>query len=261
MGHKLCTYILAQHKKKKKENAKKSKDKDKDKDPAKDGKEAKKSRKSSKKDKDKDDDAHKTKKKKKKDKEKKSKKKDSSDNEVTSLASEDDPDVIVDDAGAIQLAVEGVQKYMQDNPNATASQIAEVVVNQQMSSAVKSHEKVHILMRAIITPSFHKNKEIEKYAPLIEKVTLGNEIMERHLIGAVEFLCIDKPKVFPIMLKELYDEEALQEDIILQWAAVGRSEYTPEAVDEDKRSELRAEAEPFITWLEEDDDSSGSESE
>lgn len=260
MGHKLCTYILAQHKKKKKEASKKAKDS------AKDGKDGKKSRKSTKKDKDsKEDDGNKTKKKKKKDKEKEKKKekvkKDASDNEVSSLVSETDPDDVVDDAGAIQLAVEGVQKFMQDNPNANVSEIAEVVVNQQMSSAVGSHEKVHILMRAIITPSFHKNKEIKKYASLITKVTLNNEIMERHLIGAVEFLCIEKPKVFPVMLKELYDEEALQEDVILQWAAMGRSNYTSDAVDEEKRSELRGEAEPFIAWLEDDDDSSGSESE
>lgn len=266
MEHKLCTYILAQHKKQKKEKAKAKKDSAKTKgNTAKDGageKSEKKSRKSSKKE-PKEDDAAKKKKKKKKDKKTKDKtKKEISDDEVevSSLVSDSGQDDGVDDAGAIQLAVEGVQKFMQGNPNASVAEVSEVVVNQQMSSALKSHDKVHILMRAIITPSFYKEKEIEKYAPLIEKITLGNAIMERHLIGAVEFLCIDKPKVFPVMLKQLYDEEALQEDVILQWAWDGRSGYTSDAVDEGKRSGLRGEAEPFITWLQDEDDSSGSNS-
>jgi len=271
MEHKLCTYILAQDKKKKKEKKKEKKEKEKaegvtGKDDA-SGKKIKKSKKTSK---DKDGDDGKPKKKKKNKKRKKDKKDkevkvdDYSDDEKKLSDDADDlsvdSNVGVDDTGAIELAVDGVRDFMKAKPNAGADEVAEVVVNQQMSSAVKSHDKVQILIRAIITPSFFKEKQIEKYAPYIEKVTLGNPIMERYLISAIEYICVDKPKNFPVMLKQLYDEDALQEDIILAWAFDGRSVYTAEAVDEDKRSALRAEAEPFITWLQDEDGSSGSSS-
>jgi len=262
MEHKLCTYILAQHKKdkekakkdkKKKDKTSKDKDKDKDKD-----KEPK------------DDDEAKAKKKKKKDKKaKKAKKEKSAD--ATNQDGEDEladdidnlsiaSEVGVDDAGAIELAVKGVQDYIKNNPTATATQVAEVVVNQQMSSAVKSHDKIHILIRATITPSFYREAQIAKYASYIEKITLDNPIMCRHLIGAAEFICVDRPKNFPVVLKQLYDEGCLEEEVILEWAFDGRSVYTSEAVGEDMRSALRGEAEPFITWLQDEDDSSGSAS-
>merc|ERR1711957_1084564 len=218
----------------------------------------------------KDDDDAKAKKKKKKEKKAKKEKKEKKDKEDKSdddekKFSDDVGDLslgseAVDDAGAIALAVDGVRNFIKGNPNAGAAEVAEVVVNEQMSSALKSHDKVQILIRAVITPSFYQEKQIEKFAPYIEKVTLGNPIMERHLISAIELICIDKPKNLPVMLKQLYDEETLAEEIILKWAFDGRTDYTADAVDEDKRSILRAEAEPFVTWLQDEDESSGSDS-
>jgi len=277
MEHKLCTYILAQHKKEKKmkkEQAKKdkgkaseSKDKDATKEKKKGGSDDEKKVKKKKKSKETGDDAKKSSKKsskkKKKDKEDKpaaagisDEKKLADDVDELSINSENE----VNDADAIVLAITGVKTFLTTNPTATPSQVAEVVVNQQMSSALKSHDKVHILLRAILTPSFYKENQIQKYAPYIQKTTLGNPIMERHLISAIEYICLEKPKNFPVMLKQLYDEEVLEEEVILTWAFDGRSTYTCEAVDEESRSALRGEAEPFITWLQDEDDSSGSAS-
>jgi translation initiation factor 5 len=154
---------------------------------------------------------------------------------------------------------------MKDNADASAGEVAEVVVNQQMASALKSHDKINIFLRAVITSSEDfKNKAIEKNAEIIEKITQKNPIMERHLVGAVEDICsgsILEPKYFPVMLKQLFDEEILAEMVILEWAFDGRSEYTFDSVDEDMRSSLRAKAEPVIVWLqEEDSDSDDSDS-
>jgi len=159
----------------------------------------------------------------------------------------------VDDEGALLLAVEGVKNFVTENPTASPEEVAEVITNQQMASALKSHDKVHILIRAVLTPEFFKNKEIPKYAPLVTAVTNGNKIMERHLIGAVEHLCVDKPKNFPVAIKQLYDEDALDEETILEWADEGRSDYTLDAVDEETRAVLRGEAEPVVVWLQEAD--------
>merc|ERR1712176_638981 len=98
-----------------------------------------------------------------------------------------------------------------------------------------------------------KKKKIEKYAPAISLITNGNKIMERHLISALEGICVEKPKHFPVMLKQLYDEDALAEETLLEWADEGRNEFTLDIVDEDSRANLRGEAEPVVVWLQEAD--------
>lgn len=269
MSHKLCTYILAQDKKKKKEGKKEKGKKDKG---------DKEEKKKSKKDKDRDgSDEEKKKKKKDKKKEKKDKKKEKKEKKKADspqdsgnldAGSEGDDDASdagsqgdVDDAGAMDLAVEGTRKFLVENPSASPGVIAEVVVNQQMASALKSHDKVYIFTRAAITADFFKEKQIEKHAPTIAKLTQGNAIMERHLIAAMEGLCIEKPKNFPVLLKQLYDADALEEDVILEWACEGRNEYTMESVDEDTRAALRSEAEPVVVWLQDEDSSDESDDE
>ena len=63
------------------------------------------------------------------------------------------------------------------------------------------------------------------------------------------------------MIKQLYDEDALEEETILEWAEDGRSEFTLEAVDEEARSMLRGEAEPVVVWLQEADSEDDSDDE
>jgi translation initiation factor 5 len=148
-----------------------------------------------------------------------------------------------------------------ENPGASAVEIAEVVTNQQMASALKTHDKMLILVRAAITPQFFKNKEIEKYAPAISSISKGNKIIERRLIASLEAVSIDKPKNFPVMLKQFYDEDVLEEATILEWAEDGRSEYTLDVVLEEVRAKLRGEAEPVVVWLQEADDEDESDDE
>ena len=154
---------------------------------------------------------------------------------------------------ASDLAVEGTRKFLEENPDASVAAIVELVTNQQMASALKAHDKIHIFVRAAMTPQFFKKKEIEKYAPVVQKIANGNKIIERHLIASLEYMCMDKPKNFPVMIKQFYDEDVLQEETILEWADDGRSEFTLPAVDEETRAALRSEAEPVVVWLQEAD--------
>jgi translation initiation factor 5 len=176
----------------------------------------------------------------------------SDDEDSASVASE----AGVDDHGALLLAVEATRNFITSNPNLDTSALVEIVTNQQMASALKSQDKIHILVQAAFTPSFYKNKEVEKFSPAIKSITNSNRIMERHLISALEGICIDKPKNFPVLLKQLYDEDALEEETILEWADEGRTEYTLASVDEECRASLRGEAEPVVVWLQDADSDS-----
>ncbi len=145
---------------------------------------------------------------------------------------------------------------MKENPDFGEDDILELVKNQQMSSALKSHERIHIFLYSVITVNFFKGKEIEKFASIIRRITNDSIEMQRHLISAVEGLCVQQiePKFFPVLLKQLYDEDLLEEDIILEWAFDGRSVYTLESVDEESRADIRGKAEQFVAWLQEDSD-------
>ena len=159
----------------------------------------------------------------------------------------------------MKLAVNSIQDFMKINPDASVDEIVELVVNQQMASALKSFDKIHIITQAFLTKNFFSNDEIKKYGSIFEKVINENPIMERHLISALENLCISTPKNFPIMIKQFYDADILEEDTILEWAGEGRTEFTLDSVDEDSRAILRGEAEPVITWLQEADTDSDDE--
>jgi len=206
--------------------------------------------------------SHQEKKEKKKKKEKKDKKKDKKSKEdkahledAVSGDEDNSPTEHVDDANAMALAVEATKKFLSENPDASPAAIAEKVVNEQMASGLKSQEKIHIFVRAAITLDFYKKKQVVAHAPTIAAITQGKNVMERHLISACEGLCADKPKNFAVLIKQLFDEEALAEDTILEWAGEGRTDYTLETLDEDQRCSMRAEAEPVVVWLQEDDSS------
>jgi len=259
MSHKLCTYILAQDKKDKADAKKVDKKKDKKKGKKgsdSDGEEKKEKKEKKSKDKKKD---KKDKKKDKKSKEDKSKEKSTPEDALSGAqsknADEDDgaPTEHVDDANAMALAVEATKTFLSENPDASPAVIAEKVVNEQMASGLKSQDKIHIFVRAAFTHDFYKKKQVVAHAPTIAAITQGKNVMERHLISSCEALCVDKPKNFAVLIKQLFDEEVLEEDTILEWAGEGRTDYTLESVDEDQRCNMRAEAEPVVVWLQEDD--------
>jgi translation initiation factor 5 len=155
----------------------------------------------------------------------------------------------------MKLAVEALKKFLSENPEASPSAIAEKVVNEQMASGLKSQDRIHIYVQAAFDLDCIKQKQVVKNASTVSKITQGKSVMERHLISAFEGLCVDEPKKFAVALKQLFDEEVLEEDTILEWAGEGRTDYTLECVDEDHRAALRGEAEPVVCWLMEDDSS------
>ena len=289
MAHKLCTYILAQHKKKKKEKAKDDKKKGKDKDGKKKDKD---------KDKDKDKESKKKDKKDKKERKEKKEKKEkggaldaakaaleeskppgddavSAANHLTesifgkkhSLANEssddDDDDAAkgvenlsMTDESALDAAVKATSAFVEANPEASPNDVVEVVKNQQMASALKSHQRIAIFMKAVISNDFYKTNAIGKHKAVLLKLTASNSHIMRHAISAAEELCVSSTKLFPVMIKQLYDEDVVDEESILTWyAADGADEYR--VVSEGAGKEMRKKAEVVVRWLEEaeEDDS------
>jgi len=258
MQHKLCTFILSQQKKKKaeeKKGDKNSKRKDGGKKDKKEKKEnlscsdsdsVQKTRKDKKKDK----------KEKKKKKEKKSKKKETSDDGATDVEN-----VSVDDASLLKESIESIKKYLDNNPQFNADALVETIVNEQMAAGLKSFDKIHILVGASFNNLVIKEMQVPKFVPVLQKMVGGNLTMERHVIAAVEGVYANNTNTFPVVLKQLYDNDILQEDTILEWAGDGRTEYTLDTINEESRALLRSAAEPVVNWLEQADSDEESDEE
>uniref|UniRef100_A0A3B3BBT3 Eukaryotic translation initiation factor 5 n=1 Tax=Oryzias melastigma TaxID=30732 RepID=A0A3B3BBT3_ORYME len=111
--------------------------------------------------------------------------------------------------------------------------------------------------------------DLEK--PLEERVNLfysfvkfchNNKKAQKYLMGGFE--CVVKlhqvqllPRV-AIILKDLYDADLLEEDVILSWAEKVSKKY----VSKELAKEIHAKAAPFVKWLKEaEEESEGSEEE
>jgi len=170
----------------------------------------------------------------------------------------------MNDNAAFDEAVKATRKYVTSNPTSTVAATVEVVKNQQMASALKSYERVQIFMAAVITPEFFKNGDVGRHKDALERLIGGNQIVMRHAIAGAERMLVDTPKVFPVLLKTLYDEDVVDEDAILLWAGCegGEEDEYLVVLDEGKRGKLREAAKPLVEWLEEaesEEDSSGEE--
>jgi len=171
-------------------------------------------------------------------------------------------DVSINDASAMASAVAATATYIASNPDAAAGAIVEKVKNEQMASALKSFDKIHVLLRACITPNFFKTGDVGKHATAIKIIINNNADLQRWAISSCEWLCREASTTsFPLLLKLMYDEDILDEEVLLLWAgsADTRDSFVDKEVTEERRKELHESAKQFIEWLEEAESESDDE--
>ncbi|KAK3573802.1 hypothetical protein QTP86_032925 [Hemibagrus guttatus] len=104
--------------------------------------------------------------------------------------------------------------------------------------------------------------QIKKYKRHFLRFCHNDKKAQKYLLGGFE--CVVKlhqaqllPRV-PIILKDLYDADLLEEDVILTWAEKVSKKY----VSKELAKEIHAKAAPFVKWLKEaEEESEGSEAE
>lgn len=95
-------------------------------------------------------------------------------------------------------------------------------------------------------------KQIKEHKKLLLRFCHNSPKAQKYLLSGIEILVgkvhkdLLMPKV-PHILKLLYDEDILDEEVILKWAGKPNKKHLPKSVSE----ELRAKAKPFIKWLQE----------
>eukprot|EP01006_Ploeotia_vitrea_P048125 TRINITY_DN67198_c12_g4_i1.p1 TRINITY_DN67198_c12_g4~~TRINITY_DN67198_c12_g4_i1.p1 ORF type:complete len:446 (+),score=35.24 TRINITY_DN67198_c12_g4_i1:161-1498(+) len=269
MTHKLCTFILKQHTAAKKDEKKKQ-----DKDDKKDKKEHKKDKKD-KKDKD---DSNKEEKDKEKKKEKKSKKsnneeeddgnnspvnKTSHSNLPPHPPSENSPNSKketiddISDLAALDDGIASFKKWLENNTNHTNQMIVDEIRSIARLCSLNTSDRYIILLGGLFTEQATTKNEIEKHKDILQ-IMLTNKIQCRQLIAAIEWFCGTRcsqlSRYFPVMLKQLYDEDLIEEEVFFEWNLDKvPNDYSVDAsiTPVNVLEQLKQSAKPFITWLDE----------
>lgn len=132
---------------------------------------------------------------------------------------------------------------------------------------VAEAERLDIKDKAVLALAevlFDQNilQEIPKYRILLLRFVNGNHKAQRYLLGAYEMLV---GKSFPgqllpkaaHILKALYDNDLLEEEIIVNWAEKISKKY----VSKETASQIHDKAAPFVKWLKEAEEEESSDEE
>jgi len=103
-------------------------------------------------------------------------------------------------------------------------------------------------------------KKIKMHKIMFLKFTNENQKAQKYLLGGIEKLIEMKrdallPKV-AVIFKTLYDEDILDEEVIIEWHKKVSKKYVPKELAE----KIHKNAAPFVTWLQEADEESESDS-
>jgi translation initiation factor 5 len=133
---------------------------------------------------------------------------------------------------------------------------ADIIAKAKEDGVFGKHRTVTVLVQAIFDQRFIQ--QLRKRVPLLKNF-VKNERDQKALLGGIERLVGVKypallPKV-PNALKILYDEDLIEEEVVLKWGARASRRY----VDKKVSKKVKEAAEPFLTWLKEADEESDEE--
>ncbi|KAF9179638.1 hypothetical protein BGZ50_006777 [Haplosporangium sp. Z 11] len=142
--------------------------------------------------------------------------------------------------------------YLEENPKATDAEILEMA--EELGITTKSRA-VTVLVQCIFTDDMAR--EIKTRSRLLQKFVV-NEKNQKALLGGMERVLITSKTLMlkaPLILKAFYDNDILEEDIILKWGEKPSKKY----VSRDEAKEVRTRVEPFLRWLAEADEEDSDE--
>ncbi|KAI9143955.1 eukaryotic translation initiation factor 5 [Paraphysoderma sedebokerense] len=126
---------------------------------------------------------------------------------------------------------------------------AEIMGKIDSLPTVRAVEILQFLPQVLFTPQILAQNQIEKRAPLLKKF-ITNEKTQRALLGGFERLVGLQhkdllPKIAAI-LKVLYDEELVDEEVFLAWGEKPSKKYVGKRKIAE---EILEKAKPFLDWL------------
>jgi len=141
-------------------------------------------------------------------------------------------------------------KYVQVKKGMINSAVAKEILAEAERLEIKNKAPV-VLCELLFNDKMFKEKQINKYAKLLLRFTHENPKGQKYLIGGIEktvesFEAVLLPKV-PHIFKELFEEDVLEEEVILEWA----KKVSKKNVSKELAQKIHDKAAPFIKWLQE----------
>jgi len=151
-----------------------------------------------------------------------------------------------------------VKNKMQAGPMNAASQ--KEIVTEAERLEVKNKAPI-VLCELLFDEKMFKDKQIGKYKTLFLRFTHENQKAQKYLMGGIEKTVDAReaallPRV-PHILKEMFEEDIIEEEVILEWAKKVSKKY----VSKEMAQKIHDKAAPFITWLKEAEEESDESSE
>ncbi|KAI9187864.1 eukaryotic translation initiation factor 5 [Blastocladiella emersonii ATCC 22665] len=167
-------------------------------------------------------------------------------------ASDDEDDDFAEDDPLDALAT-----FVANKPKATAA----VILAEVKESGIPAHLATHVLAQVLIRPDT-LSADIKARAPVFAKLNKGNARAQKYFLGGLERLVAtnDAFKKVPVMLKNIYELDLVDEAAILAWGARATKKWTGKKA---LSQQVRDAAEAFLNWLKEaeEDDSEEEDSE
>ncbi|KND01426.1 translation initiation factor eIF5 [Spizellomyces punctatus DAOM BR117] len=169
---------------------------------------------------------------------------------VAKLTNADEDDEDSDDP------LEQFADYITTHPSASDAEIQNAAHN----LGIRSDKACVILAQVLFNEKILADKQITKRADLLRKF-LKNEKAQKGLLGGIERLVgvsyKDLLPKMPVILKALYDEDLVDEEVFLSWGEKASKKF----VDRKISKEIREKSEPFLAWLREADEEESEEEE
>ncbi|KAF9141692.1 hypothetical protein BGX30_004281 [Mortierella sp. GBA39] len=143
--------------------------------------------------------------------------------------------------------------YLEESPKATD---AEIIAKTEELGITGKPRAVTVLIQCIFTDDM--SREIKARTSLLRKF-VTTEKDQKALLGGMERVLITSKTLMlkaPHVLKAFYDNDIIEEEIILKWGEKPSKKY----VSREEAKDVRARVEPFLRWLAEAESDSDEDS-
>ncbi|KAJ1550619.1 hypothetical protein HK096_005948 [Nowakowskiella sp. JEL0078] len=153
-----------------------------------------------------------------------------------------------DDEDDLEDPVEGFADFLTASPNASDAEI----IAESISLGIKKYKAIVILVQVLFNEDILN--QIPKRTPLLKMFVDENdenyERAQKGLIGGIERLVglsfkAQLMKKVPLIFKMFYDEDLLEEEVILKWGEKISKRYVSKVISQ----EIHESALQFLNWL------------
>ncbi|GAQ92007.1 Translation initiation factor 5 [Klebsormidium nitens] len=175
---------------------------------------------------------------------------------------EEEEEEAVDEVAALSLhdkLVSDLKSYMEDHDVAATTKYL-------AGEADSAEEQAIALFEALFGDSAKTlSKSVSKKLPFLAAFAKGGKDAQRALLAAIEvFTGVTFPaakKDVALVLKKLYDSDAVEEEVILEWYDAGAGCNADVGVPKAVGVVVREQAKPFVDWLREAEEESDEDEE